>query len=107
MPVRIEQGRRARLVESLALLGGQFEIRRVEVVAQLRLVALADDYRGDSGAPERPRKRNLRSGHVMLARNLDEYVDDRPQPFLVADRRLSPASKLARALGRHIAAVLT
>jgi hypothetical protein len=93
VPIGVEQGRRADLVEPLALFGGQSQIGCSEVVAQLRLVASADDDGRDGGAAERPSRRHLGGRDIAGAGDIDEDIDDRPEPVFVSDRRLRPACK--------------
>jgi len=64
---------------------------------QLRLIASSDDGRCDGGPPQRPRQRDPCGGYLMLAGDLNQRVDDRPQTFLVANRRYGPTGELAPA----------
>src|SRR6266508_2988479 len=61
MPIRIEDGGRAYLVEALALFLGERETGGGEIILELRLAAPADDERGDAGPAEQPGKRHLGS----------------------------------------------
>ena len=56
------------LVEPRALVVGELEGGRGEVVGELLLGARADDQRGDAGAAERPRERDLRGRDARAPR---------------------------------------
>src|SRR6185503_9799124 len=76
MPVWIGLGRLARGIERGDLLAGQRPSDGAEVLAQLRLVARADDDRGDRRALQQPVQRNLRHGLPGLLRDVIEGIDD-------------------------------
>ena len=76
MPIGIGEGEFAGGVETGDLGGGERPADSTEVLAELLLVARADDERGDGGAAEKPVEGDLRDGLTGFAGNFVEGVDD-------------------------------
>lgn len=94
MPIGVDQRRKAHVVQPLPFLGSQDQLRRGEVVLELRLGATADNNGSDGLQADEPGKRNLGNGDASAVGNFDELVDNVPQSVFIADRRFLPTSEL-------------
>ena len=104
VPIRVRRRARAGGIKPLHLLRCQRPADGAEVLAQLLLVAGADDHAGHGRALQQPVQRDLRHALACLLRDGVERVDDGVDIFIV--ERRSGIGRLVQAacLGQRLAA---
>ena len=104
MPIRIEQWRSADRIQLRALLSRQHQVNGGQVIAELGRGAAANNDRGHASTPQEPSQRNLGTRYAAPFGDWNNFIDNAPQAFLIADRRLDPVCQLPRSFGCRLIA---
>ena len=106
MPVRVDERRKARLVEAARSSSVSFtstQPRLSRNCASVRPPMISDVT---AGPAEQPGQRDLRRRDLVRFADRDQFVDDFPERILVAHRRLAPARDLAGSLRLGLVAAI-